>query len=227
VTITIREEQDAGNNTSQITFTLGAGTLTTDTLVLFHSDNFYTAADLLTPTGTAASTWTLRLTRDNGTNEHHIKVWTAPVTTGGASTVVTNSTNVDNERYAAVFVLQSSPEFDTAAGAGDTSGSPNYVAPSVTPTAGKTDDLLLCGWATGLTTFSMPGGMTAYTERDVGGAASYIVASEQLVSDAATGTRTATGGTLHWAAASLLMKTTAPPPPAPNLFVTRSNLQLR
>ena len=80
----------------------------------------------------------------------------------------------------------------------------------MTPTSGNTDDLLLCLFGIdgsgGPINCTMPGSMTAYTERDVGGA-TYRIASEQLALDSATGTRTATASsTQPWFAVSVLIK---------------------
>ncbi len=91
MTITVRQQLDTSTTTgTSMTLTLGAGTVTTDFLVLVQANDFYTLADLGTPTGTAASTWSLRTSYDGGANTHHGKIWTAPVTTAGAQTIIAN-----------------------------------------------------------------------------------------------------------------------------------------
>jgi hypothetical protein len=213
VAITIREEQDDGRNDVGIEFTLGAGTLVGDTVLLVQSDFFYTLVDLLPPSGTAVASWVEKtgsgIPLDGGTNDNHARVWLGTVTTGGAQTVIVNSTNADNERYATVFVFVGAVEFDGAAGTEVDTTSTSHVAPSLTPTAGQTDDQLVCLWGTAaaVTNYTPPGGMTAYTERDIGGINTHRAASEQLASDAATGTRTATSSAnAEWYALSVLVK---------------------
>lgn len=216
--IAVREEQDAGSSTVGISFTTGAGTLATDKLLLIQCNDYYTAANLLTPTGTAGSAWTLQATVDNGTNATHTKIWTSDVAGTGAQTVVTNSSTTDEERYAALFVLTGAASgidgvSSTAAGASSTS----HVAPSVTPTSGQSDDLLICVWVStaaivedAAVDYTMPGSMTAYTERDVTIYITYRAASEALSSSGATGTRTATASSAHtFQTASVLVKSAA------------------
>lgn len=198
--ITVREEQDAAiNGTANPTFTTGAGMLTTDKLVVFHSSDWYTAANLLAPGGTAGTAWSLAATVDNGTNAAHTKVWTSDVAAAGARTVIINSTSSDEERFAGLFVLAGAASgIDGVASTGSGASSTSIVAPTVTPTSGQPDDLLICLFAPGIVTgtgavdLTMPGGMVAYTERDVGTTFTARLGSEQLSSAAATGTRTAT-----------------------------------
>lgn len=213
--ITIREEQDAGSNISAISFTLGAGTQVGDTILLVQANAWYSLANLQTPTGTAVANWgTVKHTMDGGTDDNHVKVWMGAVTTGGTSTVIVNNSTTDEERFAAVFVLAGAIDFDSAASTDSDAAATSHVAPTVTPTAGKTDDLLVCLFGThtgGSINYTMPGSMTAYTERDVGAVNTFRAASEQLVSDAATGTRTATSSvSVTWFATSVLVKVAVP-----------------
>jgi len=91
---------------ASITFTLGAGTLTTDRLLAVQANDYETLSTLTAPTGTAATSWTLQGSVDGGTNFPHMKVWTADVISAGANTVVVNYTSSGGEeRYATVFVL--------------------------------------------------------------------------------------------------------------------------
>lgn len=202
--ITIREQQDAASNSAGLSFTTSAGMLTTDKLVLIQANDFYTAANMTTPTGTAGSSWTLQATVDNGTDNTHTKVWTSDVAAAGAQTVVVNNTTTDEERYAGLFVLVGAAGgVDGVASTANGASSTAHVAPTVTPVSGQADDLLICLFCStanvlsetlsaAAVDYTMPGGMTAYTERDVGAFITYRAASQILSSSAATGTRTAT-----------------------------------
>jgi hypothetical protein len=221
MTITIREEQDRADSGAQHTFTLTTAQVG-DTVVLIQASNFHGLANLITPTGTAVTTWVQQTSAnvDGGGGRMVSKTWVGTVTTAGG-TVSANRTDNSDEGYAAVLVLVDAA-FDTAAGTDGLTASTSHVAPSVTPTTGKTDDLLVCVFGAGNAAsynYTMPGGMTAYTERDIGSAATYRAASEQLASDAATGTRTATAsasvGSIGWFAVSVLMKSTTAPPTGP------------
>lgn len=224
--ITIREEQDAGSNTAGISFTTGAGMLTTDKLLLVQCNDFYTAANMTTPTGTAGSSWTLQATVDNGTNNTHMKVWTSDVASAGAQTVVVNNSTTDEERYAALFVLTGTASgIDGVASTASGASSTSHVAPSVTPTSGQSDDLLICVWASsrsvpnegsGPVNYTLPGSMIAYTERDMGIYITYRAGSELLSSSGATGTRTATASPAStFQTVSVLVKSASAASPAP------------
>jgi len=209
--ITIREQQDnASVTTTTHTFTLSAGTQVGDTIVAISANNANTVGNLTDPPGgTAVTTWTLQHTLDSGSAANHAKVWTGTVTTGGAQTVTVSETSQDSF-YGGVFVLAGSVPFDTAASSPTSVTSvTTEVAPSVTPTVGATNDLLICLFGVltgGPINYTMPGSMTAYTERDVTGQNTYRAASEQLTSHAATGTRTATTSFgRKWFAVSILM----------------------
>jgi hypothetical protein len=234
--ITIREEQDAGTDTlfAQISFTTGAGLLTTDKLLLIQSSDYYTAAEMTAPTGTAGTAWTLQVTVDNGTNATHTKVWTSDVALAGAQTVLVNtSTTGDDQRYAALFVLTGAASgIDGVASTPNGASSTSHVAPTVTPTSGQSDDLLICFWcsrafdpgANSIVNYTMPGGMTAYTECDVSTWATFRSASQLLSSSGATGTRTATANVATtFQTVSVLVKAAATPaaPPYPGLLVSR------
>lgn len=218
MTITIREQQDAASNTVGLSFTLGAGTTVGDTIYLLQTNDWYALANLQTPTGTAVTTWALKFSLDLGTNNIHYKVWEGVVTTGGTSTVVVNSATTDEERYAGVWVVPAGTTYDTATTSTGT-GTVSHVAPTVTPTVGNTDDQLICHFQSRTEiNYTMPGSMVAYTERDFAGFMTQRSGSEQMASDAATGTRTATASSAaDFVTLSLLIKTTAAAtvPPAP------------
>jgi hypothetical protein len=194
--LAIREQQQSTAANTDFVFTLGAGTQVGDLVVVIQVNNFYTAANLTTPTGTAVSSWTLRHTMDGGTNDCHVKVWTGAVSTGGAQTVDTNWTTTDEERFVAVFVISGGAAYADAQSADTDTTSTNFVAPSVTPAAGSTDNVLLCAWGHqggGDINLTVPGSMTAYTEVDYVTTCTYRAASEAYASSSVTGTRTATG----------------------------------
>lgn len=214
--LTVAEQQSNGSNSAGFTFTLGAGSAVGDFLVVVHTSDYYAASDLTTPTGTAASTWTNRGTNyDAGTNASHGKVWTAPVTTGGAQTVILNSAHTDEERTGFVFRIPNGG-YDLATWSSTGAGSStSHVAPTSTPPSGQTDDMLLCVWVSGDgggdINYTVPGSMTGGTERDVVPYITGVGAYEQLASASATGTRTATASAARagWYAVSVLVKNTA------------------
>lgn len=142
----IREVLSA-NAVGLATFDLvtGAGTQVDDLLVAIHTNNFYTAAALPAPTGTAG-TWTLRETADIGTNDSHIKVWTRPVTVAGAQTVTFTRVS-DEEHGATLFVLtgvDGTTPVNVSANSTGANGF-NHDAPTITTT--QPDTLLICAAA--------------------------------------------------------------------------------
>lgn len=233
MTITIRELQTAGTNsgTNTHTFTLGSATATTDTLVVVHANDWGVLADVTSPTGTAASTWTSQLSFDGGTNTSHIKVFTAPVTTAGAQTVIGNQSGPDADWFAAVWVLQGGPTWDGGVTSNAAAGSISWPAASVTPVSGQTDDLLFNVWTNNdsgsavWNVSSYPGApFSGFTEVDVGTFCTFAGGTEQLSSASATGTRTlTTSSATAWCAVSFVMKATAGgPPPLPDPVALQS-----
>src|SRR6266498_854963 len=208
MTIPIRQQIDnAVSGTAAISLTLTSA-LVGDVVVILHADNFHTAAEMTTPTGTAVGGgWTLKHTLDGGASDNHAKVWMGTVTTAGG-TAVEGTANTDHERYLGAWVVPGTVLFDTAASTDSDATSVTHVAPTVTPTVGQLDDLLICLFGTQNVdvNYTMPGSMTARTERDTG-FATYRGADEQLTSGAATGTRTATASvTDTWFAVSVLVQ---------------------
>ena len=221
MTIPIRQQIDDGTaGGADMALTLSSAQVG-DTVVVLHADDFHTLAGLSSPTGTAVSSWTEirpggNSLVDGGTDDSHCKGWTGTVTTGGG-TVLEGTANTDHERYLGAWALVGAVDFDTALATQVDTTSTSHVAPSVTPTSGKTDDLLICLFGTGpfdsAVNYTMPGSMTARTERDCGTFCTFRGADEQLASDAATGTRTATASAaFQWFAVSVLMKSTGGAP---------------
>lgn len=205
----IRQQIDnAVSGAAAISLTLSAAQVG-DTVYVLHADNFHTAAELTTPTGTAVGGgWQLKHTLDGGTNDNHCKVWQGTVTTAGG-TVVEGTVNTDHERYLGAWVFAGTVSFDTAASTDSDATSTSHVAPSVTP-ASQTDDTLICLWGTLINSinYTIPASMIARTERDAATFGTYRGADEKLASAAATGTRTATASaTDNWFAVSVLVAT--------------------
>lgn len=187
--ITIREQQDAASNSGGISFTASTAVVG-DRIILIVANDWYTTADMSTPTGTAVTTWNLRHTGDGGDFDTHSKVWEGVVTTAGG-TVVTNWVVGDEERYGGIWVTPDG-QFDVAATTDTDVNSTSHVAPSVTASAAN--GLLICLFSTGgtATDYTVPGTLTFYTERDVTPFATYRAGFENLTSAGATGTRTVT-----------------------------------
>jgi hypothetical protein len=167
-----------------------------DLLVLFHGNNFNTAANLPAPTGTY-SDWTLEATGDNGTNSVHLKVWTHLVTTPGVQQVIAGRSPSDEEITAQLFAIRNvdfNDPVDAAAG-NNGSASTNHIAPSISPVT--TNALLLAGTQTGtVSNYTAPSGppdankMQFEMEVDVAPFMTAATASAVLGIDGATGTRT-------------------------------------
>lgn len=187
----IRELWTGAASASSVTLTTSGNVAAGDTLVVLHGNDFYTAAQMLTPTGTAG-TWTQQAVGDNGASSAHQKVWTRPVTVGGAQTV-TCAPAIDEEHTVHLYVIigadPTTPVDVAAGGNGATSGS--HICPSVTPTS--TRPLLLFGvQATASLTYVAPQFVQAWnTARPPVVDATAFTAS-QVATGGATGTRTMT-----------------------------------
>jgi hypothetical protein len=209
----VREVLRGGASGANITLTTGAGTAVDDLLVAFHADDFYTAAGLLTPTGTAG-TWALQATGDDGTNEPHMKVWTRAVTVPGAQTVTVtpNSPALDNEHTLQLFVVSGADLVtvaDSAAG-GNGAATAAPVAPSTTAVA--TGDLLLSAVANHSfpTTFTAPPTMANRGQIAGGVFMVAAAASSEIGGPGVVGTRTwASTVSSTYASASILIRPAA------------------
>lgn len=196
---------DNAGTTAAITLTLPGTTQVGDTVVLIQKNDWYTLAALATPTGTAVTggTWVEKTDAryDGGSNVNHTKVWVGTVTTGGASTVISNwasPSGGDEERYAQAFVFIGAAPYDVGSTVAAASGT-SWTAPSVTASTAGSYLLVSVGTdgTAGATNFTFPGSMTALTESDVSNTASYRSAYELLSSAGATGTRTVTLSNSH------------------------------
>jgi hypothetical protein len=197
--LTIRGEASnavntAGANTPSVS--TPAGTQVGDIILCICANDWFTAATLLTPTGTAASSWTLQHTYDGGSNANHVKVWTAPAIAAGAQTVnYAYGTPGDGseERYIQIIVFDANVAFDAAVSS-TISASTAFTSPTVN--AAGIDDVLVVNVGTngaaGVSNFTMDAALTILTERDVGTFSTLRSGYQQLSASGATGTRTNT-----------------------------------
>lgn len=205
----IKEKLSNGASNANFTFTTSTKTDVDDVLVLFHGNNFYTAAGLVAPTGTAG-TWNLETTADNGTNNAHMKIWTRKVTVGGAQTI-TCARAIDEEHTAHLFVISGADPagfVDGTATANVGASSTTQTAPSATPTT-PNGLMLVATQSASLGDFTIPNvfGMTIQAEVDVGGICTSASAAEVRGNNSATGTRTfTTTAAGNFAACTIILK---------------------
>lgn len=171
-----------------------------------------------------AGTPSLVTSADLGTNIGHMKLYTLIVDTPGAQTV-TIPAHSGCDIHGIVTRLEGTWTVD-ASGSNVWNGvttSSSHVAPSVTATG--PNDLLVCTWMqNGGGSWSgpqyvVPGSMTRQNETDSSPFSSSAMATEQLTSAGATGTRTATWppATAKWGGISVALI-----PPSPETFGTAS-----
>lgn len=177
-----------------------------DLLVAFHSNNFYTAAQLLAPTG-GAGTWTKEATGDNGTNSAHIQVWTCPITSGGVKTV-TFAPASDEEHVVHLYVISGADSVTPVDGVAGNNGaaSTSHVAPAVSPTG--LNGLLLCAASTtSVVNYTAPPNMFKRGEVDVTSFMTAATASKTLATSGSTGTQTFTSSaSAPFAACSIVIQ---------------------
>jgi len=188
------QQADSYSNTVEQSHTLSASVQTGDVVFAVHGNNYYTLARLETPGGTGVTTWEqlTACTLDMGTNDLHGKVWKGTVTTA-SGTVTENAGGTDEERYFGIWVFREG-DFDAGGSNNSETTTTSHVAPSLTPTAGKTDDHYVGVFVSegGQVNYTPPGApWNARTERDTG-FNTYRGGEELLTSDAASGTRTST-----------------------------------
>lgn len=189
-----------------------------DLVIVIHGNDYYTLADMPTPTATGSPVFTSIVNADAGSLTAHIKSWYYIANTGGAQTVSVAETGVhDEEKSLAVYVLSGA----------DTSGSPidgtpqsNVNASAVTSqdcpavTTTNTDSFaimaLQSGGGAAATAYAPPGTVTKKYDIRVTTVMSAGGGIKQLSSSGSTGTFTWTAtGACPYAAVTFAIKTAA------------------
>jgi hypothetical protein len=139
-----------------------------DTVILWQGNNFYTAANLGTPTGTAVTTWTEHVAAryDGGTNANHHKVWVGTATAAGVQTVIAAVGSQDEEKGIQILVLSGACVIEDASSEAEPSSS-SWTANGATPTSAASLLVIVCTSQAGSSAnFGFPGTMTALAEQD-------------------------------------------------------------
>ena len=168
-----------------------------DLVLVIHSNDFYTLANMPTPTATGSPTLTNIVDADGGTNQGHIRCWWYRANTGGAQTVSVTETGAhDEEKFMAVYVLagadtSATPIDGTPATNSSSTQQTSQVCNSIT--TANTDSLcfqaLCAGSGVAAPSYTPPGGTTKQYDEHVGGG-SHGGGTIQLVASGATGTFT-------------------------------------
>ena len=162
--VSVREALTNTGSGAATSVTTGAGTAAGDVLVCFHATDFYAAASMSQPTQpSGVGAWTTQATADLGTNDTHVKCYTATVTSGGAKTISVSPVT-DEEVHIGLYVIANPGTI--ADGSAQTNlvstVNNNFTLPSITTTG--SDDVYLGCVVTGgsaISTFGTPTGMTA------------------------------------------------------------------
>lgn len=166
-----------------------------DLLVAIHTNDFSTAANMSSPTGS----WTLRATGDDGTDNAHVKAWTRTVVSPGTQTVTANQI-VAAFTTLHVYVIRGHGGVDKAIGFNDTTDNTTHSLGSIT--AAESDELLIDGLSAKLEGTYTSGPGTKRSEQDVSPnhtGACY----DRTVAAGAVGSRTATFSVVQASAASV------------------------
>lgn len=176
---------------------------TGDLLLIIHCNDFYTLANMPTPTvGGSTSGVTNILDCDSGTNGAHARVWRYAVTSGGSDLTVsvTETGSADEDKAMIVYVLSGADNttIDASGSAIDT-GSTTHNCPSITTTT--SDAYLICHTNTGggasgggAGSYTHPSGMTETVDNAFTAGMHVGGAVLQLSASGATGTKTFTPG---------------------------------
>jgi hypothetical protein len=187
-----------------------------DVLLIIHSNDFYAATNMPTPTVGGSTSGVNAVSggsADAGTNHAHIKAYTFNVgSTGDLTVSVTETGSADEDKGLTVYVLSgvdTATPVDAAAGNFNTSATTVHDAPSVSPTS--SDAFLVChdnsGGGSSTPSYTPPSGMTEQYDSQVGGF-SMTGATLQLSSSGATGTKTFTpAGSVEYGTVSIALKT--------------------
>ena len=184
----------AGPGTSTISVTTPSDTAVGDLLVIFLSNDYYTASGLglnsVSPSATATEVTAAAC--DAGSNNPHIKVWTAPVTTAGAATVTVHTGHTDEEQALCVFVIAGgASSADTGTSTFTTGNTTTWTCSALTTSVA--DCLVLAHWQgnslTGGKNLTAPSGWTTqYDDLAEGSFATCEGASQTFASSGSTGT---------------------------------------
>lgn len=166
-----------------------------DTLVIFYGSDYYTLANMPNVTS-SAGTCNLVTSVDMGDNSGHMKAFLCSVGSSGTHTV-TIPAHIDCDIHGIAMRVSGAVTADVYGSQFDpNNSSATHTAPSVTTTG--TDRLLACGWVTpsgpAITgePYTPQASMTKRGETDASPFSAMMVATEDIPSSGATGTRTAT-----------------------------------
>lgn len=197
-------------NETDVVLTASASTEVGDFFLATQYVDFYTAAEMVSP---SPGTWTLIDTVDLGDNNLHMKVWYRFADSSGSQSI-TFSAVQDACNHAKLRVLtnvDNSSPIDVFANDFDFSGT-DAVVPSMSPVG--TTDLLAMDFGIGdvVTPSSYPTGSTAETSTVCGSFTSGHYAHETLSSSGSTGTKTLSwSGSAGWIAfGTAILEASAP-----------------
>lgn len=185
-----------------------------DLVIVVHANDYFTLADMPTPTATGSPTLTSIVNADAGSLTAHIKTWYYYANTAGAQTVsVTESGLADEEKSLAVYVLSgaaaSSPIDGTPASNVNASAVTSQVCNAVTTTNADSYVITAIGSGGGAASsaYAPPGDITEQYDIRVGGG-SWCGGIKQLSASGSTGTFTWTAtGASPYAAVTFAIKT--------------------
>jgi trimeric autotransporter adhesin len=213
---TVRECPTNTGTGTTVVVTTSSAVATNDVLIAISGNDFYTYGDISAPTGGPGG-WaavTVTTNADGGTNGGHLKAYWTVVSTGGVQTITHNFVQGDEEKSAAVWVIQNadtSAPIDVADG-GSGAASSSLVAPSIPPSG--SDSLLINTWQSGggsTSTFSAVPGSPWVQQYDIQITGESVLGGrEALTASGATGTRTATAASaIPYAVLSIAVKSLA------------------
>lgn len=199
----IRQAAASAAGSGTITVSLGASMAIGDLLLIFHGNDFGTAAAMETPAGSQAlSNLTTQATSDMGTNGVHMRLWTAGITVAGAQNVTLTIGTSGADTGVSVLVLDGSTVdpanfLDGVATAGNVSAaSTSLAAAAVSPSTSNA--LLACGVVGAAATavarsYTPPTGMTEQVDmQDPNLWIAITDATQALTAAGSTGTKTFT-----------------------------------
>lgn len=173
---------------------------TGDLLVIIHGNDFYTLANMPTPTvggSTTGVTAVSGATADAGSSQGHVKAYYYIVTsTGNLTVTVAETGTADEEKVLAVYVLTGADITTVIDGTGGQGASASttvsWTIAAVSPTTSNAYLIAHAnsGGGVNATGITMPAGMTQTYNSTVGASMGYAGATTQLASSGSTGTKT-------------------------------------